>query len=132
MVLEVDLLRMYSHVLFNFIKMKISLKKYWRAIELKGMIEEKKIQMIDVTMVHKNLKEVIFIFVGQLFSMTIIEESNIKTKNKEIKALLEELNQSIYHQSGGWIIKIPLFQEQRQLTSDLIKAFSFMKKKLRS
>jgi hypothetical protein len=43
MVLEVDWLRRYSHVLFNFIKMKISLKKYWRAIELKGMIEEKKI-----------------------------------------------------------------------------------------
>jgi hypothetical protein len=97
MVLEVDWLRKYSHVLFNFIKMEISLKKDWRAIELKGVIEEKKIYMIDVTMVHKNLKEVIFIFVGQLFSMTIIEESNIKTKNKEIKALLEELNQSIYH-----------------------------------
>jgi predicted rRNA methylase YqxC with S4 and FtsJ domains len=50
----------------DFIKMKISFKKEGRTIELKGMVEEAKLHMMVATKVHKNLKEAIFGFVGQL------------------------------------------------------------------
>lgn len=64
----------------DFIKMKISFKKEGRTIELKGMVEEAKLHMMVATKVHKNPKEAIFGFVGQLFSLTVSEESN---KNRQ-------------------------------------------------
>jgi hypothetical protein len=46
--------------------------------------------MITATKVHKNLKEAIFGFVRQLFSMKFREESSKKIENVEVKELLEE------------------------------------------
>lgn len=81
MILRVDQLMTYSHVLFDFFKMTISFKKEKRTIELKGMVEEAKLQMMTMTKVHKNLKETICGFTGQLFSLSILEETNNKIEN---------------------------------------------------
>jgi hypothetical protein len=55
-------LRRYSHVLFDFINIKISFKKDERTIKLKGIMEEEKLQMIIATKFHKNMKKSIFGF----------------------------------------------------------------------
>ena len=86
----VNWLRRYYPILFDFIKMQTLTKKDGRTIKLKGMVQEAKLQMITTTKVHKNLKEAIFGFVRKLFSMKFREESSKKTKNIEVKELLEE------------------------------------------
>lgn len=63
MVIEVDQLRRYSLILFDFIKMKISFRKEKRPIELKGIVEEVILKMIKTIKVHKNLNEALFGFV---------------------------------------------------------------------
>lgn len=40
MVIGVDWLRVYSPILFDFMKMKISFKKDGRVIKLRGIVEE--------------------------------------------------------------------------------------------
>lgn len=47
----------YSPILFDFIKMKLSFKKDGSMIELKRIIEEASLQMVS-TMKHKSLKEI--------------------------------------------------------------------------
>jgi hypothetical protein len=46
MVIEIDQLRRYSYILFDFIKMKICFRKERRPIELKGIVEEAILKMI--------------------------------------------------------------------------------------
>lgn len=46
--------------------------------------------MMIASKVDKNLKEAIFVFVGQLFAITTSEELDSHTDNKKIKALLKE------------------------------------------
>ena len=46
MVLGMDWLRCYSSILFNFIKMKLSLMKGGRMIEVKGIMEESSLQIV--------------------------------------------------------------------------------------
>jgi hypothetical protein len=97
MVLGVDWLRRYFLVfLFYFIKMKISFEKERKNIELKGIMKQAKLHM-TATKVYKNLKEVIFVFVGQLFVITISEELDSHIDNKKINALLKEF-QSVFEE----------------------------------
>lgn len=48
----------YSPILFDFIKMKLSFKKDGNMIELKRIIEEASLQMVSTMKVHKSLKEI--------------------------------------------------------------------------
>lgn len=48
----------YSSILFDFIKMKLSFKKDGSMIELKRIIEEASLQMVSTMKVHKSLKEI--------------------------------------------------------------------------
>lgn len=48
----------YSPILFDFIKMKLSFKKDGSMIELKRIIEEASLQMVSTMKVHKSLKEI--------------------------------------------------------------------------
>lgn len=49
-------------ILFDFVKMNLSFKKEGRMIELKGISDEVKLQMISVGKVSKNLTDKICIF----------------------------------------------------------------------
>ena len=102
-VLEVDWLRIFSSILFDFIKIKLSffLKKKKKIIELKEIVEEASLQMVSVQKIHKNLREVVCGYVGQLFSLDDQDEGKQKTTMIEVETLLEE-----YH---------VLFQELRHL-----------------
>lgn len=48
----------YSPILFDFIKMKLSFKNDGSMIELKRIIEEASLQMVSTMKVHKSLKEI--------------------------------------------------------------------------
>lgn len=48
----------YSPILFDFIKMKLSFKKDGSMIELKRIIEEASLQTVSTMKVHKSLKEI--------------------------------------------------------------------------
>jgi hypothetical protein len=67
--------------MFDFIKMKIYFKREGKTVELKEMVEEAKLQMMVATKLLKNLNEAIFSFMGQLFSLTTLEEFNKKGSN---------------------------------------------------
>jgi hypothetical protein len=118
----------------DFIKMKISFKKEGRTIELKGMVEEAKLHMMVATKVHKNPKEAIFGFVGQLFSLTVSEESNKKKVNAEVTTLLKEF-QSVSAEpktlppERKLDHKISLIPGSKQVNMDLIEALLLTKMK---
>jgi hypothetical protein len=70
-VLGVDWLRKFSPILFDFIKMKIFLKKERRMLELKSIVEAANLQCMTVEKVQKNLKVSIMGFVGQFFLVEV-------------------------------------------------------------
>jgi hypothetical protein len=57
----IDWLWVYSPILFNFIKMKLSLRKEER------MINVAELQIIGVTKMHKSLKDAVYRFIGKFF-----------------------------------------------------------------
>lgn len=63
-VLGVDWLRIYSTILFDFIKMKLSFRKDGRMTESKGIIEEAGLQMITTAKDYKSLREAVYGFMG--------------------------------------------------------------------
>lgn len=70
-VLGVDWLRVYSQILFDFIKIKISFKKNERMIKLKGIVDGAGIQIMASKKVLKSLKEAVMGFVGYFFGSNV-------------------------------------------------------------
>jgi len=82
-------IRIYPLILFEPIKIKLSLKN-GRMIELKGIIVEYKLQMITTIKTLKSLKEVVYGFVMQFFFIRVCEEHKQVVKRLKVKAFLEE------------------------------------------
>jgi len=90
MVLDVDWLRKFSPILFDFIKMKITFRKEGRMLELKGIIETASLQQMTVEKVQKNLKTSIMGFVGQFFLIEATTVPLIVLANTEVGGLLTD------------------------------------------
>ena len=56
MLLGVDWLRVYSPILFVFVKVKLSFKKEWRMIELKGIVNDVRLHEITTSKAYKILE----------------------------------------------------------------------------
>lgn len=67
--------------------MKLSFKTREKMIELKGIMKKYILRMISTTRIYKNLKEILYGFMGKLFS---IKATSMKDK-KEFKPKFKEL-----------------------------------------
>ena len=90
--MEVDWLRGYSPILFDFMRMKFSFKKDRRSIELRGIGKVAELQEITVNKVHKKLKEALYDFVGQFFILEAMEVAEKAICHTKIEALLKEFH----------------------------------------
>jgi hypothetical protein len=130
MVLGVDWLRVYSPILFDFVKLKLSFKKEERMIELKGVVNEVRLQEIMATKAYKSLKKAVSGFDGQFFAIEVVEAAVDYEK-----ALLKEFHMVFAESTqlspvSNLDHKIPLFPGAKSVNIRPYRSFLIQKEEI--
>lgn len=136
MVLGVDWLRVYSPILFDFVKMKLSFKKEERMIELKGVVNEVRLKEIMATKAYKSLKKAVCGFDGQFFAIEVVEAAVDDEKDPVVEALLKEFHMVFAESTQLSPVrnldhKIPLFPGAKSVSIRPYKSFFIQKEEIK-
>ena len=135
MVLGVDWLRVYSPILFDFVKLKLSFKKEERMIELKGVVNEVRLQEIMATKAYKSLKKAVSGFDGQFFAIEVVEAAVDDEKDPVVEALLKEFHMVFAESTQLSPVrnldhKIPLFPGAKSVNIRPYRSFLIQKEEI--